>query len=152
MDDPSIKNVLPSYVVESIERGNSKKYSRPLPGSTPGSWLVNHGSHNHVIKKDQDSKSHSKSLNMHGVFLHVLGDALGNVGVMATALFIWKTNFKWRFYTDPLISLVITCIIFSSALPLCKSSSRILLQGSPTSVDLEDIKDDIVKIPGVVSP
>ncbi|GME74744.1 unnamed protein product [[Candida] boidinii] len=151
MDDPSIKNVLPSYVVESIERGNSKKYSRPLPGSTPGSWLVNHGSHNHVIKKDQDSKSHSKSLNMHGVFLHVLGDALGNVGVMATALFIWKTNFKWRFYTDPLISLVITCIIFSSALPLCKSSSRILLQGSPTSVDLEDIKDDIVKIPGVVS-
>ncbi|OUM55307.1 hypothetical protein BVG19_g4820 [[Candida] boidinii] len=151
MDDPNIKNVLPSYVVESIERGNSKKYSRPLPGSTPGSWLVNHGSHNHVIKKDQDSKSHSKSLNMHGVFLHVLGDALGNVGVMATALFIWKTNFKWRFYTDPLISLVITCIIFSSALPLCKSSSRILLQGSPTSVDLEDIKDDIVKIPGVVS-
>ncbi|OWB63705.1 hypothetical protein B5S29_g4707 [[Candida] boidinii] len=156
MDDPSIKNVLPSYVVESIERGNStllkKNHSRPLPGSTPGSWLVNHGSHNHVIKKDdEDSKKNSKSLNMHGVFLHVLGDALGNVGVMATAIFIWKTDFKWRFYSDPLISLIITCIIFSSALPLCKSSSRILLQGSPTSVDLEDIKDDIIKIPGVVS-
>lgn len=29
------------------------------------------------------------NMNMHGVFLHVLGDALGNVGVIATGLVIW---------------------------------------------------------------
>lgn len=62
--------------------------------------------------------SHSGSMNMHAVLLHVLGDALGNVGVIASGLVIWLTEWKFKYYFDPFISLVITVIIFSSALPL----------------------------------
>jgi zinc transporter 1 len=58
------------------------------------------------------------SMNMQALVLHVLGDALGNVGVIATGLIIWLTEWKYKFYFDPVISLVITAIIFSSALPL----------------------------------
>jgi zinc transporter 1 len=58
------------------------------------------------------------SMNMRALVLHVLGDALGNVGVIATGLVIWLTEWKYKFYFDPVISLVITVIIFSSALPL----------------------------------
>ena len=35
-------------------------------------------------------------MNMRGVFLHVLGDALGNVGVIVSGLFIWLTPYSWR--------------------------------------------------------
>lgn len=69
------------------------------------------------------------SMNMRALLLHVLGDALGNVGVISSGLIIWLTAWKYRFYSDPLISLIITMIIFSSALPLVKSASFILLQG-----------------------
>ncbi|KAK9492945.1 cation efflux protein [Lipomyces doorenjongii] len=93
----------------------------------------------------------TQSLNMRGVFLHVMGDALGNVGVIATALFIWFTDYSWRFYFDPLVSLVITCIIFSSALPLVKSASKILLQGAPKGIDMLDVKDEILSLQGVKS-
>jgi zinc transporter 1 len=58
------------------------------------------------------------SMNMQGVFLHVLGDALGNVGVIASGLIIALLDTPYRFYSDPLISFIITVIIFSSALPL----------------------------------
>lgn len=58
------------------------------------------------------------SMNMHALLLHVLGDALGNVGVIASGLIIWLSDWKWRFLSDPVISLVITVIIFTSALPL----------------------------------
>ncbi|KAL7666445.1 Zinc/cadmium resistance protein [[Candida] zeylanoides] len=92
-----------------------------------------------------------KSMNMEGVFLHVLGDALGNVGVIATALFIWKTDYSWRFYSDPLVSLVITVIIFSSALPLCRKSSKILLQATPPDVDSNRILADIIRLSDVKS-
>lgn len=69
------------------------------------------------------SHSHgSGSMNMQALILHVFGDALGNVGVIATGLVIWLTSWSWRFYCDPVISLVITVIIFSSALPLGMSS------------------------------
>lgn len=63
------------------------------------------------------------SMNMKAILLHVLGDALGNVGVIATGLIIWQTTWSYKYYFDPVISLVITAIIFSSALPLGKSRS-----------------------------
>jgi len=62
------------------------------------------------------------SMNMKAILLHVLGDALGNVGVIATGLIIWQTTWSFKYYFDPVISLVITLIIFSSAMPLGKFS------------------------------
>ncbi|GAA6008932.1 cation diffusion facilitator family transporter [Rhodotorula paludigena] len=91
------------------------------------------------------------AMNMEGVFLHVLGDALGNVGVIAAGLFIWLTDYWWRMYSDPAISLVITIIIFSSALPLVKSASFILLQGVPSSVPLDRLRSSIASVPGVLN-
>jgi zinc transporter 1 len=44
-----------------------------------------------------------KSTTMHSVWLHVLGDAFGSIAVIASSLFIWLTDFKWRFYVDPAI-------------------------------------------------
>ena len=89
-------------------------------------------------------------MNMRGVFLHVLGDALGNVGVIAAGLFIWLTDFWWRYYTDPLISLLITVIIAASAIPLARSASFILLQGTPSHVPLEDVRNQIMLLDGVM--
>jgi len=74
---------------------------------------------NHAPPKSQ-SNSHGGSMNVRALVLHVLGDALGNVGVIATGFVIWKTSWSFKYYFDPLISLVITVIIFSSALPLGK--------------------------------
>lgn len=113
---------------------------------------MSHATHNHAKPKDpKKSGGYSHDLNMQGVFLHVLGDALGNIGVILTALFIWKTDYSWRFYTDPAISLLITMIIFSSALPLCKSASKILLQAVPRGISLDEVKADIMSIKGVMS-
>ncbi|KIS68921.1 uncharacterized protein UMAG_11500 [Mycosarcoma maydis] len=91
------------------------------------------------------------SMNMQGVFLHVLGDALGNVGVIAAGLFILYSDAWWRFYSDPAISFLITIIIFHSALPLCKSASYILLQGVPASVSLEAVRNSIMSVEGVLN-
>jgi zinc transporter 1 len=114
-----------------------------------------HSEHNHNKPRDASrggGHGHSHGdLNMQGVFLHVLGDALGNIGVIASALFIWLTNFSWRFYSDPLISLIITVIILCSAIPLCKAASRILLQAVPAGLSIDDIKQDITDLPDVVS-
>ncbi|KGO66504.1 Cation efflux protein [Penicillium italicum] len=110
-----------------------------------------HKSHNHAQPKPKDhKKGHSHDLNMRGVFLHVMGDALGNIGVIVSALVIWLTDYKWRYYVDPGISLVITLIILASAIPLCKAASRILLQAVPPGMSIDHIKEDIERLPGVI--
>jgi zinc transporter 1 len=114
-----------------------------------------HKDHKHTQPKEQSSgggHGHSHAdLNMRGVFLHVMGDALGNIGVIGTALFIWLTDFSWRMYADPAVSLLITVIILLSALPLCKAASRILLQAVPENMSIDDITDDITDLEGIIS-
>jgi zinc transporter 1 len=114
-----------------------------------------HKDHKHTKPKQQSSgggHGHSHGdLNMRGVFLHVMGDALGNIGVIATALFIWLTDYSWRMYADPAVSLLITVIILLSALPLCKAASRILLQAVPENMSIDDITDDISDLDGIIS-
>ncbi|TID25436.1 hypothetical protein CANINC_002972 [Pichia inconspicua] len=126
-----LRKVLPSYVVNQLN-------------SSPDS------NNNGISSRKKKGNHKSGSLNMQGVFLHVLGDALGNIGVISTALLIWKTNYSWRFYFDPIISLLISCIIFSSAVPLCKRSSRILLQGTPLTIETSDVIKDVLCIPSVL--
>ncbi len=83
--------------------------------STPPEWP------SHEIQGHSHGHSHGGSMNMKALLLHVLGDALGNVGVIATGLIIWLTSWSFKYYFDPMISLFITAIIFLSALPLGKS-------------------------------
>ena len=121
---------------------------KPKQQERHDSW---HLSHNHnQPKKTSGGHSHG-DLNMRGVFLHVMGDALGNIGVIASALIIWLSNYSWRFYSDPAISLIITIIILGSAIPLCKAASRILLQAVPAGISIDEIKEDIEELPGIVS-
>jgi zinc transporter 1 len=130
---------------ESAEEGYNGDSSATVGHRRQNS--IPHEHHNHAKPKEPTKDGHShQNLNMRGVFLHVLGDALGNIGVIATALFIWLTDYSWRFYSDPVISLVITAIIFSSALPLVKSASLILLQGVPRGISIDEVKEDILHV------
>ncbi|KAF9363576.1 hypothetical protein BGX34_003783 [Mortierella sp. NVP85] len=113
-----------------------------------------HDDHDHSHSHDHGKESKGPSgedLNMRGIFLHVLGDALGSVGVIFTALFIWLTDFSWRFYMDPIISLFITAIIIRTALPLVRAASFVLMQGVPVGIDIEEVRKEIKAIPGVIS-
>ncbi|KAJ3365624.1 putative zinc transporter msc2 [Allomyces javanicus] len=80
-----------------------------------------HGHHHH----------HHDNANMHGVFLHILADALGSVGVIISTLLIYQ--FEWTGF-DPLASLLIAVLIFISTLPLLSSSLDVLMNTCPSSV------------------
>lgn len=123
-----------------------------LSSSNEGTPLLQHEhAETSHVHSNGDGHSHAGSMNMRALVLHVLGDALGNVGVIATGLVIWKTSWPFKYYFDPIISLVITIIIFSSALPLVRSASFILLQGVPSTVSLDQVKDAILAVEGVLS-
>lgn len=116
-----------------------------------------HKEHNHSKPKKASSGGHGghghnhADMGMNAMILHVLGDALGNVGVIVTALIIWLTDWSWKYYADPAVSLLITAIILHTALPLTKASAKVLLQATPDEIDIQDIKEDIQTLEGVTS-
>lgn len=90
-------------------------------------------------------------MNMHGVFLHVLADALGSVVVIISALLIKfvphdPLNKKhWTIYIDPTLSIIIVIIITISTIPLLKETSYILLQTIPRHLEIKRIKSQLLE-------
>jgi zinc transporter 1 len=91
-------------------------------------------------------KPPGRDLGMLGVFIHVLGDAINNIGVIIAAIIIWKVEGQGRYYADPAVGVFISLMILLSAVPLVKNSGAILLQTAPRGINLEDIKHDIEKV------
>jgi zinc transporter 5/7 len=88
--------------------------------------------------------------NLFGVYLHVLADTLGSVGVIISTLLIdW---FGWTI-ADPICSFILSGMILASVVPLLKSSSATLLQDEPDHVteQLPILFDRILRIPCVLS-
>ena len=91
-------------------------------------------------------------MNITGVFLHVLADALGSVVVMISASVIAFTDWTYRDYLDPVLSLVIVLIICISTWPLLRDSTLILLNSIPSNIDLMDLEKRLItSVQGVSS-
>lgn len=54
--------------------------------------------------------------------IHVIGDAINNIGVMAAGLVIWlAAPHSGRYYADPGVSMFISILIMLSSIPLSES-------------------------------
>jgi hypothetical protein len=81
--------------------------------ATPSSLHINHDEitgaaefNQSIIHIAQELEGHHHdhddgSMNMHGIFLHLVGDALGSLGVIVTALVTWLTDWKYKWIVDP---------------------------------------------------
>ncbi|OXB68297.1 hypothetical protein ASZ78_015237 [Callipepla squamata] len=99
----------------------------------------------------------SEALNIRGVLLHVMGDALGSVVVVVAATIFHVLPLEanapcnWQCYIDPSLTVIMVFIILSSAFPLIKETSVILLQMVPKGVNMQLLTDRLASIPGVSS-
>jgi len=89
-----------------------------------------------------------ENMNVRGAYLHVLGDLLGSVGVVAAAIIIRYTG--WLI-ADPIASFVTTALIIRGAWTLVKESVDILLESVPKHIDLSAVRTQLEAIPGIES-
>ncbi|KOU26806.1 cation transporter [Streptomyces sp. WM6372] len=94
----------------------------------------------------RDAKEHS--LNLRGVYLEVLGDALGSVAVIIGGLVIMLTGWE---AADPIASLVIGLLIVPRALGLLREAAHVLLEATPQDMDLADVRRHLLEEPGVLA-
>ncbi|MDD5191398.1 MAG: cation diffusion facilitator family transporter [Dehalococcoidales bacterium] len=88
------------------------------------------------------------NLNIRGAFLHILGDTISSVGVIAGAIIIGITG---KGITDPIIAIIIGGIILWGAFRLVKESADILMEAVPGHIQLDKVTAAIQGIPGVQS-
>ena len=98
---------------------------------TIGSWL-HAGSHG--------------DLNVRSARLHMLGDAVSAIGVVAAGLIVALTG--WT-VADPVVSLLIAALILASSWGVLKESVGVLLEAAPAAVDMAAVERDLAAVGGV---
>jgi cobalt-zinc-cadmium efflux system protein len=87
-----------------------------------------------------------RDLNLRAVFIHNLGDALSDVGIVAGAWLIQRTG---QHLIDPLLAFLIAGMILWSAGGIIRDSANILLESTPKGLSLARVAGEMLKIPGV---
>ncbi|MGK4119012.1 cation diffusion facilitator family transporter [Lysinibacillus capsici] len=98
-----------------------------------------------IMMRGSDTKD---NLNMRGAFLHVLSDMLGSVGAIVAALLIMFFGWGWA---DPLASVIVALLVVLSGYHVTKASIHVLMEGTPSNVDVQEIIQLIEQTDGIES-
>lgn len=150
----AIRNSIISRGADNIDGSddsdNDHGTSALLPGGGSGygygtTSSVDHTAHYHAApKRDVSHGSERKHSSNAGV-----QNIIANVGVIATGLMMWLSDMEWRIYLDYAMSLMVTLMVLFWIIPVLEVSCRHLLQAVPDSIDIEEIRADILSLPGV---
>jgi len=90
-----------------------------------------------VILLHRDSRS---SLNIKAAFIHLIGDTLSSVGVIAASLLIYFYRLYW---VDPLLTIIIGIFILRGTYSILKETIEILMQATPGDIDIRQVKKQL---------
>ena len=85
-------------------------------------------------------------LNIRSAFLHLMGDVLSTIGAVIAGVIIRYTNWNWL---DPLVSVLIGFLILWSAWGIIREAIDILMEGTPTNINMDAMIRDITSVDGV---
>ncbi len=91
---------------------------------------------------------HGHDLNLRGVWLHLMGDALGSLMALGAAIVIW---FKGPRQADVAASLVVATIIAIGALRLIRDALIVLLEAAPRHLPVDKVRAMLTAHPGIAS-
>lgn len=92
-------------------------------------------------------RGRENDLNIRGAFIHMAADALVSVGVvLGGALYLWQ-GWAW---IDPVMSLAIAVVIVIGTAGLFKQALHLLFDGVPEEVNLEQVRNLLLGLPGVI--
>lgn len=90
-------------------------------------------------------KNHN--LNMQAAFLEVANDAIGSLAVIIAGIIVFFANWK---FADPIAAFVIVLIMVPRAYRLLSGALIILMEATPKSLEVEELKKHFLAIPEVV--
>ena len=92
-------------------------------------------------------KDAAHSLNVRGAFLHMVGDLLTSVAVLANGLLLLLYPWYWL---DPLLSVLIVVLILKNGWGLLKEATAVLMNATPGHLDLKKVRKYLSDLPGIL--
>lgn len=91
-------------------------------------------------------KGKDKDLNIRSAFLHMLTDALVSAAVVVSGIMILFYDINWL---DPLMSIIIVCVIFVGTWNLFKETIRLSIDAVPEKININEVRTYLNGLAGV---
>src|SRR5208282_2180776 len=88
---------------------------------------------------------HRHGMAMRSVFLHVISDLIGSIGVLASGALTYFTG--WLL-ADPAVSILIGCLVLYGSWGLVREGVDILMESVPSHIDLDEMRNDLLAVSG----
>uniref|UniRef100_A0A1I8HIW3 Zinc transporter 1 n=1 Tax=Macrostomum lignano TaxID=282301 RepID=A0A1I8HIW3_9PLAT len=165
-----LPNALPRpSEIDEVDQGEGDDVA--LDAGSGGGGGGGHG-HSHEVGASRGSGH----MNMQAAFLHIIGDTLGSVIVIVSAVTLWlappgysldlyearavllgndtclieEPGRRWQTYIDPSLSLLLVAIMLFSTIPLFLKALNILMQTVPKEIKLDDLQKRLENLDGIL--
>ena len=107
-----------------------------------------HSDEEEIGLHEDDGEGHKNTnVNLRASFIHVLGDALQNIGVLiAGGIIFLFPNFS---IADPICTYIFSIIVGLTTIRILKDCLLVLMEGSPVDIDIDELERDLKNIKGV---
>lgn len=109
--------------------------------------LLNYSEHSSEEKSSTKKKQRS-NINVHGAYLHVLGDSIQSIGVMIGSGIIWRTH--W-YIIDPICTLIFSVIVLLTTIKMLRDILEVLMESTPREIDATKLEKGLCELNGVVA-
>ena len=143
-----INSVLLAFAIGVIAWEGIQKILNPSPLS--GSviiWVASVGVIINFISAILFREKQKEDLNLKAAYWHLMADALVSLGVVVSGILIHY--FQW-YALDGITSVIIALVVLYSTWQLFKDSFIAILDGTPASVDTDEIVHHLQKVEGVI--
>ena len=111
--------------------------------------------HEHEHSSDEEIRLHTEdeheekntNVNLRASFIHILGDAIQNIGVLIAGIIIYF--FPKYSIADPICTYAFSIIVGFTTINILKDCIFVLMEGSPVDIDIDELENDLKKIKGV---
>jgi zinc transporter 2 len=111
--------------------------------------------HEHEHSSDEEIKLHTEdeheekntNVNLRASFIHILGDAIQNIGVFIAGLIIYF--FPNYSIADPICTYLFSIIVGFTTINILRDCIFVLMEGSPVDIDIDELENDLKEIKGV---
>lgn len=129
-------------IKEAIDRFNN-------PANVKAEWIIGLGLASILINGISVlilSKDAKKSLNIRSAYLHLFTDMLTSIAVVIGGLLMYFFSVNW---IDPLLSMLIAVYLIISSWKLLNDAIKILMLFTPTELNIDDIRHEVLKFEAI---
>ncbi len=109
---------------------------------------------NNVNNQGNISKiDENENLIMRATALHILGDIIQSIGVViaSTIIYFFQDSYPNVVMIDPVCTFVFAIIVLYTSIPVTRDCINVLMEASPTGIEINQLANEIVQAEGVVN-